>query len=140
MKFVLRWKSTTFVRNVMRTTVKISGTNTEYWRGCNSGLMNLRSAGCYKIAGWCFDFTPYLKRFVVKQYGSWHEYYAPNKTLLRKSLYGTIQKIVEIEAVHEITVHEIIHTATSIQNAVPVKGKARSYRGNHGSRKNIFYT
>lgn len=69
-----------------------------YWRGCNSGLMNLRSAGCYKIAGWCFDFTPYLKRFVVKQYGSWHEYYAPNKTLLRKSLYGTIQKIVEIEA------------------------------------------
>jgi hypothetical protein len=69
----------------------------KYDRGCFFGLDNLQKFGCYKLSGWSYDFRPFLKRFVVKQYDSWQEYFAPNKTLLRRSIYGTIQKIVEFE-------------------------------------------
>lgn len=60
------------------------------------GLDNLHRSGHYKLMGWCYDFTPFMKQYVVKQYDSWQEYWSPNKTLLRKSLYGRIQKIIEI--------------------------------------------
>jgi hypothetical protein len=60
------------------------------------GLDNLLNYGVYKWLGWAYDFTDELKKFVVKQYGQWREVYAPNKTLLRKALYGRIEKIVEI--------------------------------------------
>lgn len=46
--------------------------------------------------GYCYDFRKELKKYVVKQYGNWYEYFAPNKTLLRKALCGRIEKIVEI--------------------------------------------
>lgn len=52
--------------------------------------------GCIKLGGWCFSFTPYMKTYLVKQYDRWVEYKAFDKTSLRKILYGTIQKIVEI--------------------------------------------
>ena len=52
--------------------------------------------GLLEYGGWCFSFTPYLKTYLVKQYGGWEEYKAFDKTSLRKILYGTIQKIVEI--------------------------------------------
>lgn len=48
------------------------------------------------VMGWCFDFSDILKTFVVKQYGSWTEYKAIDKTALRKMLYGRIDKIVEV--------------------------------------------
>lgn len=67
-----------------------------YQRGYIGGLDNLQRYGVYKIAGWSYDFKPHLKQYLVKQYGTWQEYFAPNKTLLRKSIYGNIQKIVEI--------------------------------------------
>ncbi len=60
------------------------------------GLDNVRRSGIYKIGGWAIDFNPFLKRFIVKQWGDWQEYRSPNKTLLKKSLFGRIQKIVEI--------------------------------------------
>lgn len=69
----------------------------KYQRALIFGLQNLQQTGWYRISGWSFDFTPYMKRFVVKQYDSWQEYWAPNKTLLRRSLYGRIEKIVAIE-------------------------------------------
>ena len=59
------------------------------------GVDNLHKSGQYKIAGWAFDFRPFLKRYLVKQYDSWQEYFAPNKTTLRTSISGTIQRIVE---------------------------------------------
>lgn len=61
------------------------------------GLDNLHKSGHYRIHGWVFDFTPFMRQYLVKQYDSWQEYYAPNKTLLRKSIFGKIDKIVEIK-------------------------------------------
>ncbi len=52
--------------------------------------------GYIKLGGWCFSFTPYMKTYLVKQYDRWEEYKAFDKTSLRKILYGTTQKIVEI--------------------------------------------
>lgn len=60
------------------------------------GLDNLKKLGVILLMGWSYDFKPYLKTFVYKQYGSWHECKAPNKTLLRKVIYGKIDKIVEV--------------------------------------------
>ena len=54
-------------------------------------------SGIYKLMGYRYDLRPFLKLFLYKQYGSWSEGYAPNKTTLRKSVYGRIDRIVEIE-------------------------------------------
>lgn len=48
------------------------------------------------LLGWRFDFSDVLKTFLVRQYGSWAEYRAMDKTALRKILFGRIDKIVEI--------------------------------------------
>jgi len=66
----------------------------KYDKGCIFGLDNLQHSGLYRYMGWAFDFSPYMKRFLVKQYDNWQEYYAPNKTALRKSIYGRIQEIL----------------------------------------------
>lgn len=63
----------------------------------NFGIQVLLSNGIYKVGGYVYDFRPYLKRFVYKQYGSWTEAYAPNKTSLRKIIYGKIDEIVEVK-------------------------------------------
>lgn len=48
------------------------------------------------LSGWRFDFSDVLKTYVVKQYGSYHEYRAIDKTSLRTILYGRIERIIEI--------------------------------------------
>lgn len=58
---------------------------------------NLSSYGIYKRAGWLYDFKPYLKKYLIKQYDQWNERYAPNKTMLRNATYGAIQNIIEIK-------------------------------------------
>ena len=68
----------------------------KYVRGSIYGLDLLQRYGIYKYLGWAFDFTPFMKKFLVKQYDNWDECYAINKTHLRNSIYGRIQKIVEI--------------------------------------------
>jgi len=60
------------------------------------GIHNLSRQGVFQLLGWEYNFRPFLKKYVVKQYNNWQEYYAPNKTLLRKILSGRIEKIVEI--------------------------------------------
>lgn len=55
------------------------------------------SFGIIKIGGWAFDFRPYLKTYLVKQYDRWGEYKAFDKTSLRTILYGKIQRIIEID-------------------------------------------
>lgn len=47
------------------------------------------------LRGWRFDFSDVLKTYVVKQYGTWTEYNAPDKTSLRNILHGRIEQIVE---------------------------------------------
>ena len=48
------------------------------------------------IMGYRFGFEDILKTYVVKQYGSWQEYNAPDITSLRNFIFGRIDKIVEI--------------------------------------------
>lgn len=50
------------------------------------------------LMGYRFDFSDVLRKFLVNQYGQWSEYYAPDKTSLRNTLYGTIHQIVEIQS------------------------------------------
>lgn len=49
------------------------------------------------VMGWKVDFSDVLKCFVYKHYGSWYEIYAIDKTSIRKSIYGTITKIVQVD-------------------------------------------
>lgn len=69
----------------------------KYTKGCIFGLDNLKRYGCYRFMGWSYDFREFLKLYLIKQGGQWQEEYAPNKTLLRKSTYGRIQKIQELD-------------------------------------------
>lgn len=48
------------------------------------------------LSGYRFDFSEILKTYVVKQYGSYQEYRAIDKTSLRAMLYGRIEKIIEV--------------------------------------------
>jgi len=57
---------------------------------------NIERYGVCKLMGYKYDLRPYLRLFAVKQYDFYSECYAVNKTLLRKSLHGRIQRIVEI--------------------------------------------
>jgi hypothetical protein len=68
----------------------------KYDKGCIFGLDHLQKMGSYKLMGWCFNFTPFMNKYLVKQNGYWEEYFAPNNSMLRKSIYGKIQKIVKI--------------------------------------------
>lgn len=64
--------------------------------GCAFGIDHLKRDGVYKLSGWIYDFNPFMNTYLVKQYDSWSEYKAPNKTLLRNTIYGRITKIVQI--------------------------------------------
>ena len=60
------------------------------------GLDNIKEYGVFKLNGWAYDLKPYLKKYLYKEYNQWFEVYAPNKTLLRKSTIGRIDKILEV--------------------------------------------
>lgn len=63
---------------------------------------NVRNNAYFRTAvplmGYRFDFSDVLRKFLVNQYGQWSEYYAPDKTSLRNTLYGTVNQIVEIQS------------------------------------------
>ncbi|AWG23894.1 molybdenum ABC transporter ATP-binding protein [Flavobacterium kingsejongi] len=48
------------------------------------------------LMGYRFGFEDVLKTYVVKQYGNWSEYNAPDKTSLKSIVYGRIDQIAEI--------------------------------------------
>lgn len=60
------------------------------------GNDDLLRDGVFKLNGWAFDLREELNQYLVKQYGSWQEYYAPNKTSLRALVYGRIDTIREL--------------------------------------------
>ena len=68
----------------------------KFEKGCIFGQDNLLRNGIYKEMGWSYDFKPFLKRFLVKQYGNWSEYYCLNKTTLRKLIFGKVEEIREL--------------------------------------------
>ena len=49
------------------------------------------------LRGYRFDFSEILKTYIVKQYGSYQEYNAVDKTSLRAMIYGRIDKIIEVK-------------------------------------------
>ena len=57
---------------------------------------NLIRYGAYRRMGYRYDFKAFMKQYVYKQYDSWYEAWAPNKTLLRQVIGGKITKIVQI--------------------------------------------
>jgi hypothetical protein len=57
---------------------------------------NLIRFGHYKLMGYKYDFKPFLRKYLYKQYGQWNECYAPNKTTLRQVIGGVINQIIEI--------------------------------------------
>lgn len=61
--------------------------------------VNATQTGTYLAAGWTYDFRDELRLFLVKEkYYGWQEYYATNKTAIRKKLGShNIIRIVELE-------------------------------------------
>lgn len=57
---------------------------------------NCYSKSGIPVMGWMFDFSDVVNTFVVKQYGVWTQYNAIDKTSLRSTLYGRIERIVGI--------------------------------------------
>lgn len=73
----------------------------EYDNGNKKPFNNLQIATTdpyYKRGGWCFSLRPYLRRFWVKtKYYGILEYYAVNKSAIRKELKSDVIEIVEIK-------------------------------------------
>lgn len=57
---------------------------------------NSYSRTAIPLMGWMFSFRDVLKRYWVKQHGMIHEQYAMDKTSIRATTYGRIDKIVEV--------------------------------------------
>lgn len=59
------------------------------------------NTNCYSrtgipLMGWMFSFRDVVKRYWVQQYGQIFERYAMDKTSIRATTYGRIDKIVEV--------------------------------------------
>ena len=54
------------------------------------------SHGVKRLGGWCFDYAPYLKRFLIRErYSGWREVMGYNKMAVRK-LAANPSQILEI--------------------------------------------
>ena len=63
---------------------------------CHAVNSNTYFRTAVPLMGYRFDFSDVLNKYLVNQYGHWTEYHAPDRTSLRKHLYGRILQIVEI--------------------------------------------
>lgn len=70
--------------------------NNVFSSSCSFGFHNVSHSGQYKLMGYSYNLRPFLSKILVKQYGEWFEYWAPNKTILRNALYGKIDKMIYI--------------------------------------------
>ena len=89
-----------FVKHVdqdARPTMEVDYLHTVYSEDYTCELDNMLREGVVKRMGYMFNFKPYLKHYLYKQYGQWNEVYAPNKTALRKCIHGKINRIVELK-------------------------------------------
>ena len=60
-------------------------------------LNNMYSKTCIPLMGWLFSFEDVVKRYWILQYGQIFERYGIDKTSIRATTYGKIDKIVEID-------------------------------------------
>lgn len=86
------------INNIL--TGKIPQALQEYDRGNKKPFNDLQIATTepyYRCGGWCFPLEPYLRKFWVKtKYYGILEYYAVNKTAIRKELKSQVIQIVEV--------------------------------------------
>jgi hypothetical protein len=80
-----------------RRTITTEIINQIFGGGYHSNFHDVSRTGMLKVMGYKYNLRPFLKLYLVKQYSSWQEHYAPNKTTLRKCLHGAIEKIVELK-------------------------------------------
>lgn len=96
-KFV-KWDAIPIENALKHRTVKAMQ---EYDNGNTKPLYDLEIATTdpyIKIGGWCFSLVPYLKKYWVKtKYYGIQEYFAVNKTVIRKELKSGVIKIVEVQ-------------------------------------------
>lgn len=96
-KFV-KWEAAP-IENVL--TDRIPAAMQEYDNGNKKPWNDLQIATTepyYKRGGWCFPLYKYLRKFWVKtKYYGILEYYAINKTAIRKELKSHVVQIVEIQ-------------------------------------------
>ena len=57
---------------------------------------DLLNYGIIKRGGYCYDFKDTLKKFVYKTSYGIYEGYAPNKTLLRKTVHTKCDYVIEL--------------------------------------------
>lgn len=57
---------------------------------------NMYSSTAIPLMGWLFSFSDVVKRYWVLQYGHISERYAMDKTSIRATTFGRIDKIVEV--------------------------------------------
>ena len=57
----------------------------KYKSSCAFGIDNLTN-GVYKLGGWCFDFRPYMKKYIYKSECGIYTAYAPSVKGLRSAL------------------------------------------------------
>lgn len=95
-KFV-KWDAAP-IENVLQD--KIPAALLEYDNGNKKPFNDMQLATTdpyYKRGGWCFPLYPYLRRFWVKtKYYGILEYYAVNKSAIRKELKSYVIQIVEV--------------------------------------------
>lgn len=68
-----------------------------YNNGSHTSFVDVSHTGIERTGGVSINYRYYLKKILVKQYDRWQEYYAPNKTTLRKCLYGNIQSMLYLD-------------------------------------------
>ena len=82
-------------------TAKLPAALQEYDNGNKKPFQEMQIATTepyFRLGGWCFFLAPYLKKYWVKtKYYGIREYYAVNKTAIRKELKSHCLKIVEVE-------------------------------------------
>ena len=88
------WKFTEWAANEPSSFFSFDSAKKDYVR-CHSVLSTMMHEGGIKSGGWFYDLRSVLKKYLFKQYGEWKEVYAPNKTALRKAVYGRIIELKE---------------------------------------------
>jgi len=64
---------------------------TAYQGVLSLGANLMHDNGYHRFAGYCFDLRPFLKCFIVEQYGTYSKIWAKNKTSIRKVWGGTLR-------------------------------------------------
>lgn len=66
-------------------------------KGYHSNQSNAMGYGVVRVMGYKYDLRAYLKKYIIKTDWGIQEYYAPNKTTLRKLMHTKVHYIIELK-------------------------------------------